>query len=189
MIDIKEFAVGALIGFSFGMIFWAVENIGHLIDFQSGLTFSQTVDPFAGNQVSVHSRLILQIFIMYFISIGGLHLFLEMMYASYALWPILTYFPEPQPGWINLFTTQTSMLLSLTLLFAAPTVILLLVVELGFGMLNRAAPNFNVFEVSRPVKAWLATFVLLITLPYILQRSGQIIAHYRELMTMLGKVM
>ncbi|MES2935200.1 MAG: type III secretion system export apparatus subunit SctT [Pseudomonadota bacterium] len=182
---LKEVGLGAILGFSFGMIFWAMENIGHLIDFQTGLTFTQTIDPLAGNQNSVHARLILQLFFVYFVAVGGLRLFLETMYASYMVWPVMTFMPHGKPGWEKIFSDQISLMFALTLLFSAPALILLLLVDFGFGLLNRAAPNMQVYDLVRPLKSWLATLVLVIMLPFILDRTLQIIMRYRTLLPLL----
>lgn len=184
---IKEVALGLLLGFSFGMIFWAIENIGHLIDFQTGLTFSQVVDPLLGNQSSVHARLLTQCFFVYFLAIGGLRQFLEAMYASYLIWPVMTGTPRMLPGWQNIFTDQVSLMFSLTLLFSAGALIVLLLVDLGVGLLNRAAPNMAIDDMLRPLKAWLASLIVLGTLPFILERTLEVIQRYRAVPLMLQK--
>jgi len=186
---LKEIFVGAVLGFSFGLLFWALENVGHLIDFQSGLTFTQVADPVLGNQSSVHARLVGRLFAIYFLAVGGLQLFLHAIYASFALWPLMSLGIEIKPLWLSLFVDQTSLLFSLSLLFAAPVVMVLLLVELGFGLFNRAAPNFNIFDVTRPLKGWLASLILLLCLPFILERSWQVIGRYRHLLDLLHQVM
>jgi len=186
---LKEVALGILLGFSFGMIFWAVENIGHLIDFQTGLTFSQTVDPLVGNQTSVHARLLTQFFFVYFVAVGGLRQFLEAMYASYRIWPVTTGVPHMRTGWQDMFSDQVGLMFSLTLLFCAGAMIILLLVDLAMGLLNRAAPNMAIYDMMRPLKSWLATLVVLVTLPFMVERTLEAIQRYRGVTVLLQRMM
>lgn len=186
---VKEVGLGALLGFAFGMVFWAVEQVGHIIDFQTGLTFTQTLDPLVGNATSVHARLLMQVFVVFFLAVGGLQIFLQAVYASYAVWPILDMGPRVEPGWIKVFSEQTGRLFALTALFAAPVLLVVLLVEFGFGLMNRAAPQLDVFVLTWPVKAWLATLVLALSLPYIFERALQAIGGYRRLVDVLQEVL
>jgi len=186
---VKEACLGALLGFAFGMVFWAVEQVGHLVDFQTNLTFTQTLDPLVGNASSVHARWLLQVLIVVFLSVGGLRIFLQAVYASFAVWPILDLGPTIQPGWIKVFSDHTGRLFMLAALFAAPTLLVLLLVEFGFGLLGRAAPQLDVFAITGPVKTWLATGVLAMSLPFIFERALQAIGGYRRLVDVLHEVL
>ncbi len=186
---IKEIGLGAMIGFAFGMVFWAVEQLGHLVDFQTGLTFTQMLDPLMGNATSVHARLLMQVFVAFFLVVGGLRVFLQAVYASYGVWPILDLGPHIEPGWIRVFSDHTGRLFALTALFAAPVLVVLLLVEFSFGLMNRAAPNLNVFDLTRSLKAWLATLVLALSLPFILERAWFTIGGYRRLIDLLQQVL
>ena len=59
---------------------------------------------------------------------------------------------------------------------AAPAMVLLLVIDLSFGLVNRYAPQLNVFALTLPIKSWIATgvFMLLIGvyIEIILDRLG-----------------
>mgnify|MGYP000884484592 CR=1 FL=1 len=42
--------------------------------------------------------------------------------------------------------------------------VILLVIDLSFGLMNRFAPQLNVFALTLPIKAWLATAIILLLL-------------------------
>jgi type III secretion protein T len=45
---------------------------------------------------------------------------------------------------------------------AAPVLLVLLLVELGAGLIGRTAPQLNVFQASQPLKSLLATLMLVL---------------------------
>ena len=50
------------------------------------------------------------------------------------------------------------------LVLAAPAIVILLVIDMSFGLVNRYAPQLNVFALTLPIKAWLATGIILMML-------------------------
>src|SRR3546814_17876985 len=62
------------------------------------------------------------------------------------------------------------------LLLAAPAIVIMLIIDLSFGLVNRYAPSLNVFALTLPIKAWLSTAVILLMigalLDFVLQRLG-----------------
>ena len=54
-------------------------------------------------------------------------------------------------------------LMRLVLLLAAPALCVLTVLEVGLGFINRYAPQLNVFTLSMSLKAWLAVFILVLS--------------------------
>jgi type III secretion protein T len=42
--------------------------------------------------------------------------------------------------------------------------VVLLIIDLSFGLVNRYAPQLNVFALTLPIKAWLATAMILMLL-------------------------
>src|SRR3546814_3873517 len=62
------------------------------------------------------------------------------------------------------------------LLLAAPAIVIMLIIDLSFGLVNRYAPSLNVFALTLPIKAWLSTAVILLMIgalmDFVLQRLG-----------------
>jgi flagellar biosynthetic protein FliR len=59
----------------------------------------------------------------------------------------------------------TGGVLSIGVQLAAPAMIALLLTDLFFGIVNRVAPQINVFFLSLPVKMAVGLFVVLLSLP------------------------
>src|SRR3546814_18274903 len=62
------------------------------------------------------------------------------------------------------------------LLLAAPAIVIMLIIDLSFGLVNRYAPSLNVFALTLPIKARLSTAVILLMIgalmDFVLQRLG-----------------
>ena len=65
---------------------------------------------------------------------------------------------------------MTAAVFTIGLQLAAPALIALLLTDLFFGIINRVAPQVNVFFLSMPVKMLVGILVVLIALPIIAPR-------------------
>ena len=187
LLFLKEVGIGIGLGLSFGLVFWIGRTIGELLDHQTGLTFSQNIDAVHGNQVSVTGSLLEQVLIGYFVAAGGLLVFCDALLLSYELWPVQRPLPELSKLVMPLVVLETSRLFSLALLLAGPVLLVVLMIDIGFGLLGRAAPQINLFDLSIPVKGMVALFVLLMALPFMLaQMFAALLAVRRAVVTVMG---
>jgi type III secretion protein T len=91
---IREGMIGVAIGLAFSIVLSTGEIIGQLIDQQTGLTFTQNLDPVNGQSVSVTAALLHKLWSVVFVAAGGFLLFFETITTSYLLWPIDKWFPD-----------------------------------------------------------------------------------------------
>ncbi len=183
---LREAALGLAIGWLFGIVFWALEGAGELIDAKIGSTTAQIVDPILGHQTTLTATFLSRLAAYLFVSVGGLSVFLGVLLRSYAVWPVDAALPTLNPGAQTLFVARFSDLLSMTLLLAAPVLVVLSLVEFGFGLVNRFAERLNVFAVSMAVKAWLAVAVLALSLTTMIEYLVARIAGYADLLDELA---
>ena len=59
-------------------------------------------------------------------------------------------------------------MLKTTIVIASPVIIIMFMATLGLGLVNRTAPQLNVFFLSMPVKSALGIAMLVIYLPFIM---------------------
>jgi type III secretion protein T len=162
---LKEAAAGTIIGFFFGTILWAMSAAGELIDTKVGATMGQLVDSFSGMQTSLTAILLSRFSQVVFVTAGGLTMLVGTVMESYVIWPM-----GPGPITLNLqsltyFESEFGRMIMLAFVFAAPILTVLYVIDVGMGLLNRFAQQFNVFSLSMPIKAAASLFVLILTLP------------------------
>lgn len=164
---LKEAAIGAAIGWSFGIIIWAFETVGGLLDIQTGTSSGATFDPLSQQPAAVYSQVMRNIAIVIFLGVGGLLALIRVFYESLQVWPVRSAFPlSPDMIWEITRNSSTKML-TLGLSIVLPFIVLLLIIELGLGLLNRTLPQLNVFSLSMPIKMLAALLLLSLALGYL----------------------
>jgi type III secretion protein T len=164
----KEVFVGLMIGFAFGVVFWAIAAAGSIIDAKAGAT-GTVYDPLAGHQTSLTGQFYARLGGWIFMASGGFLVFLDVLLGSYALWPVASGWPKLSGLGERFVIDGFARLMALALLVAAPVLAVLLLVDFAFGLVNRYAPQLNAFALSLGVKSWLATLVVLLGLGVVVE--------------------
>ncbi len=167
LVILKETLLGFLIGIFASMPFYLAENVGSIIDNQRGSTMSEVYSPLSGAQVSTTGIFFTQLLNVLFFVSGAWLLVLTVIYKSYDIWPI--YSPMSQLGTstpeVVLGTLDT--LMKDTLVLSAPVLIVMFLATAGLGLVNRTAPQLNVFFLSMPIKSALGILMLVFYLQYL----------------------
>lgn len=157
---VKEVLVGGVIGFVFGIPFWAAETAGDIVDLQRGSTSSQLLDPISLAESSVTATLLTLSMLALFFTTGGFGLLADAVYRSYELWPVAKFTPVLEPSSALGVLKALDRLMQIAVLLVAPIMIALLAADLMLGYLSRLAPQIHVFDLSLSVKNLLFTFLM-----------------------------
>ncbi len=168
LLAVKEVLIGCLIGFFASIPFYLAENVGSIIDNQRGSTMSEVYSPLNGTQVSTTGIYFSQILNVLFFVSGAWLIVVAAVYKSYDIWPIF----RPLRGMGNgtpleILGTVDSLMRN-TLVLASPVLIVMLLATAGLGLVNRTAPQLNVFFLSMPIKSALGILMLIFYLQYLL---------------------
>ena len=183
----KEAVIGFLLGFFAAIPFWVAENIGNFIDNQRGATMGEVYSPLNGAQVSTTGIFFTQVVSTLFFVSGAVLVLLGAIYASYSIWPVFGNWVQLAPqAPAQILATVDAMLMK-TVIISAPVIIIMFLATLGLGLVNRTAPQLNVFFLSMPVKSALGVAMLIIYLPFIMDmlmytQEGAILAPVRKLL-------
>lgn len=161
---LKEGFLGICLGFSFGIVFWAIGQVGSIIDTKVGATQAMLNDPLTGHQDSLTAVFLSRFASWLFMATGGFLIFVELLLTSYVVWPITSSFPRLSAIGELFFIDRFSGLMVLTLLLAAPALIVLAVVDLAIGLINRYAPQLNVLALSMALKGWISVWIVMLCL-------------------------
>jgi type III secretion protein T len=167
----KEILIGATIGFLMGIVFWAIEGMGHLIDFQVGNSMSSMFNPMAGEQSGASSQFLVQLAAALFFASGGMLALTAVYYESFRIWPVAASAPRLDAAFEFVFLDKLDGVMRLAVKFAAPVIIVLLAVELALGLIGRFAQQLNVFFLSQPIKGAVAALVLVLCLAFIYESA------------------
>jgi type III secretion protein T len=159
---IKEMVVGLVVGIAFGIPFWAAEAAGDLVDLQRGSTASQLLDPLAFVEASITGTLLTIALVALFFMTGGFSQLIGGLYASYNLWPALSFTPILGASSIVPLLQVLDRIMQTAVLLLAPVVIGLLLTDIALGFLSRMAPQLHVFDLSLSVKNLLFSFLLVV---------------------------
>ena len=168
IVALKEALLGALVGFFAAIPFWVAENVGNFIDNQRGATMGEVYSPLNGSQVSTTGIFFTQLVSTLFFVGGAVFVFLGALYKSYLLWPVCGSWGALSPETPALALGALDGMLRTTVVVAAPVIILMFLATLGLGLVNRTAPQLNVFFLSMPVKSALGVAMLVIYVPFIM---------------------
>lgn len=171
LLVVREAGIGLVIGLGFGAFCAGLQTAGDIIDHQTGLTFTQNVDATFGNNVSITAQFLDRVIFGAFMSAGFVLIVVDALYLSYEIWPV----GMPLPTFERLvplsLVQQSSRLFSFALLLAGPVLLVLFTIDAGLGMLNRAAPQLGIFQITLSLKAVVGLIVLMFALPMIIEQS------------------
>lgn len=158
----QQIMIGTAIGFV-SVIFLQIFVIaGQAIAMQSGLGFASMVDPTNGMSVPAVGQFFLILSTLLFWAIDGHIVMLKMVVHSFVLLPI-------GEGWLatgsyyDLAMFGGYMFASALILSMAP-LIAMLVINLSFGIMTRAAPQLNIFSIGFPFTMMSGLIVMWVTM-------------------------
>jgi flagellar biosynthetic protein FliR len=180
----QQIFIGLMSGFVLQLVFAALIFSGQSTAFSMGLGFASMVDPTSGVQVPVVSQFYLIFGSLIFLLLDGHLLLIEMMVDSFTTIPVAL--DGISRNTIMDLVLWSSRLFVGGLLMSLPVVGTLLLVNMGFGVASRAAPQLNIFSVGFPVTLLLGLLIMWVTLPAVLnQFSGLLSEGYLVLGRML----
>ncbi|MBC8642782.1 type III secretion system export apparatus subunit SctT [Caballeronia sp. EK] len=161
----SEFAIGLMLGFSAAIPFWAVDAAGFLLDTLRGASMAGVLNPMLGGQSSPLGALFSNILGVLYIVLGGFHAFLSAIYDSYQILVVgVTW--RWGVDFIPLLKSQWNLLYNLALTFALPATVMMVLVDLALGLVNRSVQQLNVFSLSMPIKSAITLLMLIISLQF-----------------------
>lgn len=154
----REIGIGLAMGFVFRLAIDAALIAGQVVSMGMGLAFATVVDPNSGG-VPLLGRFYVVIATLLLLAANAHLMLIEVLARSYELMPIGSL------GFGLLGVTEIvgfgSVMFAGAIHLALPSVVAILMVNLAFGVISRAAPTLNLFAVGFPI-AILTGFVVLV---------------------------
>jgi len=163
LLVVREVFIGLLLGFIASLAFVVLQMAGALVGSVMGLNLAATFNPATGMPSSVTDQFYVLLTSLVFLSLNGLHWVLQGVNHSLILAPLGG--PGPDLRLTERLIPMTAWLFVAALEIALPVMGTLILAEVAMGLVNRAVPQINVFMIGLPLRAWLALFTLVVTLP------------------------
>jgi flagellar biosynthesis protein FliR len=145
LVTLEQVLIGFGIGFAFHLMVAVVMVLGFTVSSQMGLSMAVMNDPMNGNSSDAVSSVLYLLSVLVFFSIDGHLVLAGVMGASFHSYPVGT---GIDLGTLQALVYHTAWVFSAALLLAVPVIFSALVVQLGFGFLNRAAPALNLYSLG-----------------------------------------
>ncbi|NQY27019.1 MAG: flagellar biosynthetic protein FliR [Piscirickettsiaceae bacterium] len=158
-----QILIGACMGFMLQLLFNSFIIAGQIIAMQMGLGFASMIDPQNGVTVPVISQFYLIFVTLVFLSLDGHLILLQVLTESFVTLPVQAS-GLPHTSFRDL-VGQASWMYASGLLVALPAIGSLMMVNLSFGILSRAAPQISPFSIGFPMTIILGFAIIYFTLP------------------------
>lgn len=161
-----EIAIGLFIGGMMRLIIGALDVAGTVIGIQTGLASASILNPLLSEQGSLPSLLLSGLGVLLIFETDMIGLMIRSVVDSYSLFHAGAL--PPIGDFTETVTRTLSHSFRLGLQLAAPFIILVTLMMIGFGLVARLQPQMQVFFVALPLQMLLGFTVLAITLPTIM---------------------
>ena len=158
---LKEVVVGLVVGLVLAVPLYAAEAAGDILDQTRGSS-QATLSDMGSNQSSLTGTLLVLIIIALYFASGCFDLTLRGIYDSYGIWPVRRLLPlfSREAGGLLLSLLDT--MITTGLMLVGPIVVALLLVDLLFALVARAAPSLQPFYLSMTVKNFVFALMLVL---------------------------
>lgn len=183
---LKEAVLGVLLGTLLYAPFWMFASVGALLDSQRGALSGGQLSPGLGPDATPLGEMFQETLIMLVIVSGGLSLITQVMWDSYLIWPPTAWMPVMTIEGLDLFLEQFNQTLLHMMLYAAPFIGLLLLIEAALAIIGLYAQQLNVSILAMPAKSVAGIAFLLVYLPTLLELGNGQIYKLKDLKALLG---
>ena len=178
---VQQVLIGLAMGTVFLVVFQAFIIAGHIIAMGMGLAFAQMVDPGTGVSSPIVSQYFSIIVTLLFLALNGHLLVIQIVVDSFEYLPIGVNFLNQES--LRTLVEFGSYMFSAGVLVALPAVTALLLINVSFGVVTRAAPALNIFAVGFPVTLLTGLVMLSLTTPLILPHLQELIRRSMDVIT------
>jgi flagellar biosynthetic protein FliR len=163
VILVQQMLIGVAMGFVVQIIFDALAMGGQLLANSMGLSFAFNVDPLRGASTPVLGQFYTILVTLTFLALNGHLALLEILVDGFRTLPVDTAGFGTDGLWqITLWGGQ---IFRGALMVSLPGVTALLIVNLAFGVVSRAAPSLNLFAIGFPVTLVCGLVIVMFGLP------------------------
>jgi len=179
----QQLLIGVAMGFALQVIFDSLGLAGQLLANSMGLSFAFNVDPLRGSSTAALGQLYIILATLTFLALGGHLALLEVLVNGFTTLPVGTAGLGREGLWSMIL--WGGQLFSGAISIALPGVTAMLIVNLAFGVISRAAPTLNLFAVGFPISLVIGLLVVLAGIGPLQEGVAQLIAQGLDFLRLL----
>ncbi len=165
MITVEQIIIGLAFGLIMQLLFTVFTLAGQISSMQMGLSMAVMNDPGSGASTAVLGKWLQTLAFLMFLSIDGHLVIIRVLADSFETMPIGA---SSNPRDFLELALLGGWLFTGALLIALPAVFSMLLVNLCFGVMSRAAPQLNIFALGFPMTmlfGMITLWLLMMSLP------------------------
>ncbi|PHS19749.1 MAG: flagellar biosynthetic protein FliR [Kangiella sp.] len=166
LLVIEQTLIGIALGFVSRLLMETFVVGGQIIAMQSGLGFASLIDPANGTNVPALGQFFLMMSSLIFLAVDGHLLMIRLVVESFTSFPIGS--SMDIYGMFYELVNWAKWIFAAAILIAVVPMASLLIVNLTFGVMARAAPQINIFAVGFPMTLVSGLILIWLTLGYFL---------------------
>ena len=174
----QQVLIGAALGFLLQMAFQALIFGGQVMAYSMGLGFANMMDPANGVQVPVVAQFWLILSYLAFLMMNGHLVLIAAIVETFRVIPIAVDGLGQAGIWALL--SWASHMFAAGLVMALPVIISLLLINIGLGVVSRAAPQLNIFAIGFPITLLTGFVLIWVTLPQVMNSFGSLVSETFE---------
>jgi flagellar biosynthetic protein FliR len=168
VVTIHQIIIGVAVGFALQLIFDSLAMGGQLLSNTMGLGFAFNVDPLRGASTPVLGQFYMILVTLTFVALNGHLVLIEMLARGFTTLPVGMQSLDGNALWM--LVGWGGQVFSGALAVALPGITALLVVNIAFGVMSRAAPTLNLFAVGFPITLTFGLLIIYAGLPSVQAR-------------------
>ncbi|WP_448218135.1 flagellar biosynthetic protein FliR [Endozoicomonas sp. 2B-B] len=160
LITAQQLAVGLLMAMVLQIYFAIFTSAGQMLSLQMGLGMAVMFDPMNGAQIPVISQVFQLLSFLMFLAFDGHLVVISIVVESFNTIPIAPFSIRQLD--IDRLPAMGGWMFASALLMVLPAIVALLIVTFTFGVMNRSAPQFNIFSLGFPLTMLAGIFILML---------------------------
>ncbi len=155
-------SLGLLIGFVAKLMFETVVSGGEMMDSSMGFSSAQTFDPHSGAQTTIMGKFMSSLAIVVFFFVHGPERLIESLYKSFS--SVNIYAPSFSVDALRIVHLVGD-IISMGFIIVSPIILTIMVGDIILGLISRASPQINAFQISYTIKPSIGVIVFLLIMP------------------------
>ncbi len=162
IVAIQEVIIGLILSLFLRMIFAGLQIAGQMVGVQMGLSVANIMDPQTGVQSVIVAQFAYMLALLLFLIANGHHAIVKTLFESFEILPPGNLFISKSLYQMVIIMGHEMFVLSIKLM--APVMAILLLAQVGLGILAKLVPQINMLIVSFSINVALGLFFFGLTL-------------------------
>ena len=160
-ITLQQILIGGMGGLLLHVYLAIFAMAGQMVSLQMGLGMAMMYDPVNGVSIPIIAQIYQVMATLMFLAVDGHLVVINVLANSFTAIPIAPVTSTTLD--LHTLTLQVSWALGAAILIALPAITTMLLVNIAFGVMNRAAPQLNVFSLGFPMSMMAGLVVLAVS--------------------------